>query len=211
MPNYGARFLLAMATVLFVAPCAPGQVDQQTAHAAMDLRLGAFWETISAPSRQTESHFNVGFGFTPYLGHGTVRHRFSLPFAIGYVPISSTTFFEPAFGSDVKLATQLLTLNTSLAFDIVQKPRVALAAHYGGAGVRNYTTFSLETVNGGFQNVCHLRAFAGNCPSEWNYLGNGGVTLRVLPMKYRRWYVGLDYTRFAGSKNQLVGAIGAAF
>lgn len=83
--------------------------------------------------------------------------------------------------------------------------------NFGDAVVGNLTTFELPNTFGEWEDVCHLNAFEAYCPSDWNFFGNAGASLRVFPKEDFPLYFGVDYTRYAVLKNQLVGTIRFTF
>jgi hypothetical protein len=177
----------------------------------MDLRVGAMWPGQPATFTGERTRTALGMSIAPYLGQGKVMHRFSIPIVIDYIPVSTYEYFDPSLASDARFLEQYVVINPSLGVDLVQTTHIDLTAHFGGAFVGNLTTFELPDNFGGWEDVCHLNAFDHYCPSNWNYLGNGGMSLRVFPKENFPLYFGVDYTRYAVLKNQLVGTIGFAF
>lgn len=189
----------------------PQDSDKQSAGVTLDLRVGALWPGREALFAPAGTRFSVGARVAPYLGREGVAHRFSIPIGFDYVHISQYDYFDPGLGSDARFREQYLVINPGLGFDVVQTPRVDLMLRYGAAAVGNLTTFELPNIYDEWEDVCHLNAFEGYCPSDWNFLGNAGASLRLFPKEGSSLYFGVDYTRYAGLKNQLVGIVGFAF
>ena len=189
----------------------PQGFDKQAARATLDLRVGALWPGREAVFAPAGTRFSIGGRIAPYLGREGVAHRFSIPVGFDYVHISRYDYFDPGLGSDARFREQYLLINPGLGFDVVQTPRVDLMLRYGAAAVGNLTTFELPNIYDEWEDVCHLSAFEGYCPSDWNFFGNAGASLRLFPKEGFPLYFGVDYTRYAGLKNQLVGTIGFAF
>ncbi len=189
----------------------PAQFDKQAARGTFDFRLGAMWPGREAVFTGVRTRTALGVRVAPYLGRGKITHRLSLPISVDYIPVSTFEYFDSSLGSDARFLEQYIVVNPGLGFDIVQTPRVDLTARFGAAIVANLTTFELPNNFGEWEDVCHLNAFDPDCPSDYNFLGNAGASLRVFPKENFPLYFGVDYTRYAGLKNQLVGMVGIAF
>ena len=189
----------------------PPRFDKQAARMTLDFRVGAMWPGREATFAATDTRFSFGARFAPYLGRGRVTHRLSVQVGIDYIPVSTHDYFDDVLQSDVRYREEILVLNPALGFDVVQTPRVDLVVRYGGAAMANRTRLELPGRYGRFEDVCHLQPFEGACPSRWNFVGNAGTSLRVFPKEGLRLYFGVDYTRYAAYKNQLVGTVGFAF
>jgi len=177
----------------------------------MDLRIGALWPGRETPYAEAKTRFDFGVRIAPYLGQGRVTHRLSAQFAFDYIPVSRFDYYDPVLGSDARLRESIVAFGPALGFDIVQTPQVDLTVRYGGTALANLTRLELPDVYDDWEDVCHLAAFESACPSRWNFVGSAGASLRVFPKKDFPLYFGVDYTRHAGIKNQLVGIIGLAF
>ena len=187
------------------------EFDKESARATLDFRVGALWPGRETPYAEAKTRFDFGMRVAPYLGQGRVTHRFSLQFSFDYIPVSRFDYFDPVLGSDARLRESIVAFGPALGFDIVQTPQVDITVRYGAAALANLTRLELPDVYGNWEDVCHLEAFEGACPSRWNFVGNAGTSLRIFPKKNFPLYFGVDYTRNAGIKNQLVGIIGLGF
>lgn len=187
------------------------EFDKESARATLDFRVGALWPGREAAYAEAKTRFDFGMRIAPYLGQGRVTHRLSLQFAFDYIPVSRFDYFDPVLGSDARLRESILVFGPALGLDIVQTPQVDITVRYGAAALANLTRLELPDVYGNWEDVCHLEAFEGACPSRWNFVGNAGTSLRIFPKKNFPLYFGVDYTRNAGIKNQLVGIIGLGF
>jgi hypothetical protein len=205
----GVAILLAAAAPLGWAQPGSGFV-KESARGTVDLRVGALWPGRETPYAEAKTRFDIGMRVAPYLGQGRVTHRLSAQFAFDYIPVSRFDYFDPVLGSDARLRESIVAFGPALGIDIVQTPQVDITVRYGAAALANLTTLELRDVYGNWEDVCHLEAFRGACPSRWNFVGNAGASLRVFPKKDFPLYFGVDYTRNAGIKNQLVGIIGLA-
>lgn len=211
--------LLAIFATVVVTTCfpvvaaaqGPPRFDKQATRMTLDLRIGAMWPGREATFASESTRFSVGARFAPYLGRGSVTHRLSVQFGIDYIPVSKYEYYDDLLQSDVRYREEILVLNPALGFDVVQTPRVDLVVRYGGAAMANLTRLELPDIYGQFEDVCHLEAFEGDCPSRWNFVGNAGTSLRLFPKEGFPLYFGVDYTRYAAYKNQLVGTVGFAF
>jgi hypothetical protein len=211
------RFALLVAGALFVGlgslSAQPGGAafQKDTVRATLDFRVGALWPGRETAFAEAKTRFDFGVRVAPYLGQGRVTHRLSLQFAFDYIPVSRFDYFDPVLGSDARLRESIVAFGPALGFDIVQTPQVDITVRYGAAALANLTRLELPDVYGNWEDVCHLEAFEGACPSRWNFVGNAGTSLRIFPKKDFPLYFGVDYTRYAGIKNQLVGIIGLGF
>jgi len=187
------------------------EFDKESARATLDFRVGALWPGRETAFAEAKTRFDFGMRIAPYLGQGRVTHRLSLQFSFDYIPVSRFDYFDPVLGSDARLRESIVAFGPALGFDIVQTPQVDITVRYGAAALANLTRLELPDVYGNWEDVCHLEAFEGACPSRWNFVGNAGTSLRIFPKKDFPLYFGVDYTRYAGIKNQLVGIIGLGF
>lgn len=205
------RVLSATATLLAFSPCLVAQQSPRPSREAhfgiLDFRIGAMWPGRETPLAEANTRFNFGMRFAPYLGDGHVTRRLSAQIAVDYNPVSRTDFFDPVLGN-ARLREEIVLVNPALGFDVVQASQLHLTVRYGGAGVANLTRLELPNIYGEYQNVCNLAAFRGACPSRWGFVGNAGAALRIFPKQGFPLYFGVDYTRYAALKNQLVGIVG---
>jgi len=185
--------------------------QKDTVRATLDFRMGALWPGRETPYAEAKTRFDFGMRMAPYLGQGRVTHRLSAQFAFDYIPVSRFDYHDPVLGSDARLRESIVAFGPALGFDIVQTPQVDITVRYGGTALANLTRLELPDVYGQWEDVCHLEAFEGACPSRWNFVGSAGASLRIFPKRDFPLYFGVDYTRHAGIKNQLVGIIGFAF
>lgn len=206
-----AAILFACCLPSLTAAQGPPGFDKQSARMTLDFRVGALWPGREATFASANTRFSLGARFAPYLGRGRVTHRLSLQFGIDYIPVSKYEYFDDFLQSDVRYREEILVLNPALGFDVVQTPHVDLVVRYGGAAMANRTRLELPDIYGQFEDVCHLQAFEGACPSRWNFVGNAVTSLRLFPKDGLPLYFGVDYTRYAAYKNQLVGTVGFAF
>ncbi|MBI4459310.1 MAG: hypothetical protein HY648_04535 [Acidobacteria bacterium] len=118
-------------------------------------------------------------------------------------------------GGVFKQVERLYLVNFALGLDVVQRPRFLLTPHAGAAIARD--RFVLQAFSssggafggGGFVSICNQGP--NLCQSVWNFLGNFGVGGRGNPVEGWPFFVGGDYTRFAGAKHQLVFLAGIDF
>ncbi|MBI4165632.1 MAG: hypothetical protein HY508_07865 [Acidobacteria bacterium] len=189
----------------------PAPFEKKSARATVDFRVGGMWPGREAVFTGIRTRTSLGVRVAPYLGKGKLSHRLSIPITVDYVPISTREYYDSGLGSDARFREQYVVINPAVGFDIVQTAHVDLTAHFGGALVGNLTTFELPTDFGQWEDVCHLNAFDPYCPSNWDFSGNGGASLRIFPKENFPLYFGVDYTGYAVLRNQLVGTIGFAF
>jgi len=209
-----SKYSLMFAVMLFAVPHGWAQPEsgfvKESAHATVDLRIGALWPGRETPNAEAKTRFDIGLRVAPYLGQGRVTHRLSAQFALDYFPVSQFRYYDPVLGI-VRLRESIVAFGPALGIDIVQTKQVDITVRYGAAALANLTTLELRDVYGNYEDICDLVEFRGACPSRWNFVGNAGASMRVFPWKDFPLYFGVDYTRNAGIKNQLVGTIGLAF
>ncbi len=203
--------VILAATIPGAAQEEPRGFEKASNHGAADLRAGAGWGRASSLVERGGGQFDIGFGLLAYFGQEGVRHRFGFNFALDFLPVDTTDFFDETLGTRARLSKQLLILNPGLGFDVVQTPHVDVTLHYGGALVANLTRFELRNTFGQFEDVCNLEAFRNLCPTRWGFLGNARVGARFFPRRNHPFYFGVDYARYALGRNHLVGTIGLAF
>jgi hypothetical protein len=111
---------------------------------------------------------------------------------------------------------RLYLLNFAVGLDAVRTERYALTFHGGAAVSRNrfvlqgFSQFGGTLGTGGFVDACNLGQDV--CSSIWNLLGNYGVAGRFAPIEsWPYFFVGADFTRYAGAKNQFVFTAGITF
>jgi len=206
-----ALVAVALAWVLAAAQPSSGQEGRPRGRFGFDFRLGALWQEEAAFVGQDTTQFSMGGRFAFYPSRKTLLRRFSAQFAFDKAPVSKTDFFDPLLGTRARLREDIWVLSPRLAFDVVQRSRVELSLHYGGAGVGDRQRLQLLSAYGTFQDVCDLVEFAAYCTSDWSFVGNAGAGLRFYPLGDWPFYFGGEYTRFAGRKNQLLGTIGLSF
>lgn len=207
-----ASVVFAAVPMLFVlATPASAQFMKEYNRVGIDLRLGALWQQGMGLVDHKSTRFAVGGRFFAYLGKKSLLHRLSAQVAVDYVPLWSTKYYDEWLGSVVKLSEHILVLNPRLGFDVVQTSQFDFTVHYGSAGYANRNRIALPNIYGEFEDVCYLDALEGACPSDWRFLGNAGAGFRVFPKKGLPFYIGADYTRYGGRKNQLVGTVGLSF
>lgn len=184
---------------------------ERSGRGSVELRLGAHWKQGLRQQELEETKFSGGFrGIYHPIDRVGIR-RLSVQFAFDYVPVSTIEFFDQQLGSPARFRDEILIINPALGLDVVQSPHVDLVVRYGGAVVGNRTRFELPNFFGQFQDVCGFQDFEGLCPSRWNFLGNAGVGVRFYPSRWGNFFFGADFTRYAFSRNQLVGTLGWSF
>ena len=111
---------------------------------------------------------------------------------------------------------RLYLLNVAIGLDAVRTERASLTFHGGAAVSRNrlvlqgFSQFGGTLGTGGFVDACNLGQDV--CSSIWNLLGNYGVAGRFAPIEsWPYFFVGADFTRYAGAKNQIVVTTGITF
>ncbi len=206
-----ATIVLTSCLPVVAASQGPSGFNKQAARMTLDFRVGAIWPGREATFAAADTRFSFGARFAPYLGRGWVTHRLSVQLGFDYIPVSEYDYFDDVLQSDERYREEIIVLNPALGFDVVQTPRVDHVVRYGGAAMGNLTRLELPDIYGQFEDVCHLQAFEGACPSRWSLVGNAGTILRLFPKEGFPLYFGVDYTRYAAYKNQLVGTVGFAF
>jgi hypothetical protein len=184
---------------------------ERSGRGSVELRLGAHWKQGLRQQELEETKFSGGFrGIYHPIDRPGIR-RLSVQFAFDYVPVSTIEYFDQQLGSPARFRDEILIVNPTLGFDVVQSPRVDLVVRYGGALTGNRTRFELPNFLGQYQDVCRFQGFEDLCPSRWNFLGNAGAGARFYPSRWGNFFFGADFTRYAFSRNQLVGTLGWAF
>ena len=177
----------------------------------VSVRLGALNRKGITFNGRNNTLFEGGGALSFYLLPETLAHRFKVLVNADVVSLSREQFFDFDLGAEVQINQSLFFLNSSIGFEVIQAPRFDLTVHYGGALTVDDTNFLIENNFGEFEDVCRFQAFAPECPTRTGFMGNGGVGFRVFPKENGRFFLGMDYTRFAGGINQTVGTFGWAF
>jgi hypothetical protein len=190
--------------------------DRNRERGTIELQTGAGWGLASGLVPRGGKQFDLGFAMIHYLGRKRFLRRVSMGWSMDWLPVDTTTYFDPSLGSEARLRKELFIFNGFAGIDPVRTPHLDLTLRYGGAFIANSTTFYLKEAYGGdlfsnFQDVCNLEAFTNRCPTHRTLLGNEGVSLRIYPHRNGRFYFGLAYTHFALGRNELMATVGAAF
>lgn len=203
------RMVLALVTlsILCAAP-AVAQLRSGSANGLFEFRVGGFFSTNNFP-KKNYSYASLGVKVAGYLNRESVL-RPNLQLAFDYLPVSRQDYYNFELKSPARIREHLFIANPGIGLD-VQGSGFVLAFHYGLAAVGKWTSLALLDRYDRYENVCSLQAFSTSCPLAWNFLGNGGGGVRAFPLRNNPFYLGIDYTRYAGRKNQLVGTIGAIF
>ncbi len=177
----------------------------------VSVRLGAINRKGITFNGTNHTLFTGGGALSFYLPPEFLAHRFKVQVGGDVASLSTEQFFDFDLGAEVRIERNLIFVNSAIGFEVIQAPRFDLTVHYGGALTVDDTNFLIETFLGEFNDVCHLSAFAAECPTFKSFLGNAGVGFRAFPRENGRFFLGMDYTRFAGGINQTVGTFGWAF
>ena len=159
------------------------------------------------------NHFNFGglFSYRPSVEEDYFWNRFT-----GRLSLDGAGIGGEDIASGFRTRERLYLLNFAVGLDLVQSDRGALTVHGGSAVSRNslilqgFSQFGGSLGTGGFVDACS--SFQDACESKWNLLGNYGIAGRFSPIEsWPYFFVGSDFTRFAGAKNQFVITTGIAF
>ncbi|MGH9784164.1 MAG: hypothetical protein ACRD88_08260 [Terriglobia bacterium] len=159
------------------------------------------------------NHFSFGglFSYRPVVEVDSPWSRFTGRLSLDGAQIGGEDV-EQGFRS----RERLYLLNFAAGLDLVQSGRGSLTVHGGAAVSRNrfilqgFSQFGGTLGTGGFVDACNLGQDV--CSSIWNLLGNYGVAGRFSPIEsWPYFFVGADFTRYAGAKNQFVFTTGLAF
>lgn len=201
--------VLASALLLSVNPLAAQDLTQvfvEGRFGSVHVPGGSFLEIGEG------NHFSAGglFSYRPVMGLEP-WHRLTLRLSLDGSGIGGENI-----ASTFRVRERLYLLNFSLGLDAIQTSRFYLTLHGGGAVSRNryvvqaFSSSGGALGTGGFVDACNLGPDL--CQSVWKFLGNWGLEGRWTPKEsWTFFFVGADYTRFAGSKNQVVFVTGITF
>jgi hypothetical protein len=159
------------------------------------------------------NHFSFGglFSYRPVTDEASPWSRFT-----GRLSLDGAGIGGEDVNQAVRIRERLYLLNFAIGLDAVRTERYALTFH-GGAAVsrgrfveQQFSQFGGTFGGGGFVDACSLGPDV--CSSIWNLLGNYGVAGRYAPIEsWPYFFVGTDFTRFAGAKNQFMFTTGLTF
>jgi hypothetical protein len=207
------HFLIALAALAL--SLSPGSAHaQDLTRVYVEARLG----TLHVPAGGfldvgEGNHFNFGglFSYRPSVEEDYFWNRFT-----GRLSLDGAGIGGEDIASGFRTRERLYLLNFAVGLDAVQSERGALTVHGGSAVSRNslilqgFSQFGGSLGTGGFVDACS--SFQDACESKWNLLGNYGVAGRFSPIEsWPGFFVGSDFTRFAGNKNQFVITTGISF
>jgi hypothetical protein len=159
------------------------------------------------------NHFNFGglFAYRPSVEEDYVWNRFT-----GRLSLDGAGIGGEDIEAGFRTRERLYLLNFGVGVDLVQHDRGSLTPHVGMAVSRDrfilqgFSQFGGTLGTGGFVDACNFGPDV--CRSVWNLLGNYGIAGRVSPVEsWPYFFVGGDFTRYAGAKNQFVATVGMAF
>lgn len=159
------------------------------------------------------NHFNFGglFSYRPSVARDYFWNRFT-----GRLSIDGASIGGEDISSGFRTRERLYLVNFAVGMDAVQADRGAITVHAGGALSRDhyilqgFSQFGGALGTGGYVDACSY--YQDACSSIWNLLGNYGVAGRFSPVEsWPNFFVGGDFTRYAGAKNQFVVTVGIAF
>jgi hypothetical protein len=159
------------------------------------------------------NHFNFGglFAYRPSIEEDYIWNRFT-----GRLSLDGAGIGGEDIEAGFRTRERLYLLNFGVGVDLVQHDRGSLTPHVGMAVSRDrfilqgFSQFGGTLGTGGFVDACS--SFQDVCSSAWNLLGNYGIGGRVSPVEsWPYFFVGADFTRYAGAKNQFVATVGLAF
>lgn len=159
------------------------------------------------------NHFNFGglFSYRPSVAQDYFWNRFT-----GRLSIDGASIGGEDIASGFRTRERLYLVNFAVGLDAVQSDRGTITVHGGGALSRDhlvlqgFSQFGGSLGTGGYVDACSY--YRDACSSNWNLLGNYGVAGRFSPIEsWTGFFVGADFTRFAGAKNQFVITTGIAF
>jgi hypothetical protein len=203
---------LVIALTLFAS--AESGRAQALARAYVEARFG----TLHVPSGGfldvgEGNHFNFGglFAYRPSIEEDFFWNRFTGRLSLDGAGIGGEDI-EAAF----RTRERLYLLNFGVGVDLLQAERGSITPHVGMAVSRDrfilqgFSQFGGALGTGGFVDACNLGPDV--CSSIWNLLGNYGIAARFSPVaSWPYFFVGSDFTRYAGDKNQFVATVGLAF
>jgi hypothetical protein len=207
------HFLITVAAlILFVsAHSAPAQ---ELTRVYVEARFGTLHVPAGGFLNVGEgNHFNFGglFSYRPSVEEDYFWNRFT-----GRLSLDGAGIGGEDLASGFRTRERLYLVNFAAGLDLVQSDRGALTVHGGGAVSRNrlvlqgFSQFGGSLGTGGYEDACSF--YQDVCESKWNLLGNYGVAGRFSPIEsWPFFFVGSDFTRFAGDKNQFVITTGIAF
>lgn len=160
------------------------------------------------------NHFNFGglFAYRPSVEEDYFWNRFT-----GRLSLDGAGIGGEDISSGIRTRERFYLLNFAVGLDLVQSERGALTVHGGAAVSRNslvlqgFSQFGGSLGTGGFVDACN--AFQQDvCDSNWGLLGNYGIAGRFSPVEsWQFFFIGADFTRYAGDKNQFVITTGISF
>lgn len=159
------------------------------------------------------NHFSFGglFSYRPVVEEDSPWSRLT-----GRLSLDGAGIGGEDVAQGYRVRERLYLLNFALGLDAVRTERYSLTFHGGGAVARDrfvlqaFSSFGGTFGGGGFVDACSLGPDV--CSSIWNLLGNFGVATRYAPIEsWPYFFVGTDFTRYAGAKNQFVFTTGLTF
>ena len=202
--------LLALAVILtpdFARAQSLPRVYVEARFGTLHIPAGGFLEVGEG------NHFNFGglFAYRP-----SVQPDYFLNRLTGRLSLDGAGIGGEDISSGFRTRERFYLLNFALGLDVVQSDRGALTVHGGTALSRNslvlqgFSQFGGSLGTGGFVDACS--SFRDVCESNWGLLGNYGIAGRFSPVEsWQYFFIGADFTRFAGDKNQFVITTGIAF
>jgi hypothetical protein len=159
------------------------------------------------------NHFNFGglLSYRPVIAEDSPWSRFT-----GRLSLDGAGIGGEDVESGFRTRERLYLLNFAVGLDALRTERASLTFHGGAAVSRDrfvlqgFSQFGGTLGTGGFVDACSF--YPDSCSSIWNLLGNYGVAGRYAPVEsWPYFFVGADFTRYAGAKNQFVFTTGLTF
>jgi hypothetical protein len=208
------RLVASGLTLLIMLVCTAAAPAQESPRFGVEGRFGI----LNVPSGgfldvSQGNHLALGFllSYHPLAQRSSIWNRLSVRGSFDGAGLGGQDI-----ASDIRDKERLYLVNFSLGVDAIRTSRLDLIVHGGGAISRDhfvveaFTPFGGAFGTGGFAGACSEGP--GICDSVWNFLGNGGAEALFVPKQsWSNFFVGVDYTRFAGAKNQTMFTTGVRF
>ena len=201
-----------LAVVLFVSP--NPLAAQELTRIFVEARLGILHVPRGGFLEVGEgNHFSFGglLSYRPVVEEDSPWNRFT-----GRLSLDGASIGGEDIEQGFRTRERLYLLNVAIGLDAVRTERASLTFHGGAAVSRNrlvlqgFSQFGGTLGTGGFVDACNLGQDV--CSSIWNLLGNYGVAARYAPIEsWPYFFVGTDFTRYAGATNQFVFTAGITF
>lgn len=175
----------------------------------IELRVGAIHAAGNYLTARPGNHFSAGFmlSYNPWYAKNSLLNR--LTFRGSFDGAGMANQVDTSSGKYLKLRERLYFVNLGAGFDALRSERLEITPHFGFALARDSFSVAAQGYYGYMQSICSY--YGGVCESKWGLPAAAGMEFRYFPSKNGRFFFGLDPTKFAGRKSEIVATIGYKF